>query len=258
MRKLKNFKGVTGSIAFDNKGDPIKAKYFVLQFEKRSYPGKVVKVIEQQAPGSQEVISWTSFFRLSFAGSAMRKRGPLIFLTREPMKKKLRVAILFGGKSAEHGLSVISARNIVEAMNKKENTKSFPSASINKDAGSSTKERGFSITASKRRSSFSAVGIPPPCCQEPHKHLCLRRVGHWEKWTWCFSVLHGPFGEDGTVQGLLKLANVPFCRRRTPRFRGGHGQGRDETVTPRRQHTESSPNSWFLSGPEGVRSTLWT
>jgi branched-chain amino acid transport system substrate-binding protein len=50
VRKLKNFKGVTGSIAFDNKGDPVKAKYFVLQFEKRSYPGKVVKVIEQQAP----------------------------------------------------------------------------------------------------------------------------------------------------------------------------------------------------------------
>ena len=50
VRKLKNFKGVTGSIVFDNKGDPVKAKYFVLQFEKRSYPGKVVKVIEQQAP----------------------------------------------------------------------------------------------------------------------------------------------------------------------------------------------------------------
>jgi branched-chain amino acid transport system substrate-binding protein len=52
VRKLKNFKGVTGAIAFDDKGDPVKAKYFVLQFEKRSYPGKVVKVIEQQAPAA--------------------------------------------------------------------------------------------------------------------------------------------------------------------------------------------------------------
>ena len=50
VRKLKDFKGLTGSITFDNKGDPVKAKYFVLQFEKKSYPGKVVKVIEQQAP----------------------------------------------------------------------------------------------------------------------------------------------------------------------------------------------------------------
>ena len=50
VRKIKNFKGVTGSIEFDNKGDPVKAKYFVLQFEKQAYPGKVVKVNEQQAP----------------------------------------------------------------------------------------------------------------------------------------------------------------------------------------------------------------
>ncbi len=50
VRKLKNFKGLTGSITFDNKGDPVKAKYFVLRFDKQSYPGKVVKVIEQQAP----------------------------------------------------------------------------------------------------------------------------------------------------------------------------------------------------------------
>lgn len=54
VRKLKNFRGVTGSIAFDSKGDPIEAKYFVLQFEKRSYPGKVVKVIEQRAPEAKK------------------------------------------------------------------------------------------------------------------------------------------------------------------------------------------------------------
>jgi branched-chain amino acid transport system substrate-binding protein len=54
IRKLKNFKGVTGSIGFDNKGDPIKAKYFVMQFDKRSYPGKVVKVIEQAAPPAKQ------------------------------------------------------------------------------------------------------------------------------------------------------------------------------------------------------------
>lgn len=54
IRKLKNFRGVTGSITFDNKGDPVKAKYFVLQFDKRSYPGKVVKVIEQAAPQAKK------------------------------------------------------------------------------------------------------------------------------------------------------------------------------------------------------------
>ena len=37
---------------------------------------------------------------------------------KRPMKKKLRVGLLFGGKSAEHEISLISARNIVEAMDK--------------------------------------------------------------------------------------------------------------------------------------------
>jgi branched-chain amino acid transport system substrate-binding protein len=52
VRHIKGFKGVTGPIAFDNKGDPVKAKYFVLQFDKQAYPGKVVKIIEQQAPAA--------------------------------------------------------------------------------------------------------------------------------------------------------------------------------------------------------------
>jgi branched-chain amino acid transport system substrate-binding protein len=54
IRKLKNFRGVTGSITFDSNGDPVKAKYFVLQFDKRSYPGKVVKVVEQAAPSAKK------------------------------------------------------------------------------------------------------------------------------------------------------------------------------------------------------------
>ena len=52
VRSIKNFKGVTGVIQFNNKGDPLQAKYFVLQYDKQAYPGKVVKVIEQQAPAA--------------------------------------------------------------------------------------------------------------------------------------------------------------------------------------------------------------
>ena len=50
IRKLKGFQGITGSISFDSKGDPVKAKYYVLKFEKKDYPGRVVKVVEQEAP----------------------------------------------------------------------------------------------------------------------------------------------------------------------------------------------------------------
>jgi len=55
IRNLKDFKGVTGSIAFDEKGDPVKSKYFVLKFEKAQYPGKVIKVVEQAAPRKKKL-----------------------------------------------------------------------------------------------------------------------------------------------------------------------------------------------------------
>ena len=55
IRKLKNFKGITGTITFDEKGDPVKAKYFVLKFEKMHYPGKTVKVIEQESPRKKKL-----------------------------------------------------------------------------------------------------------------------------------------------------------------------------------------------------------
>lgn len=54
VRKLKDFKGLTGSITFDDKGDPVKSKYFVLKFEKKQYPGKVVKVVEYEAPKAKK------------------------------------------------------------------------------------------------------------------------------------------------------------------------------------------------------------
>lgn len=54
VRNIKNFKGITGTIQFDNKGDPLQAKYFVLQYDKPVYPGKVVKLIEQRAPAAKK------------------------------------------------------------------------------------------------------------------------------------------------------------------------------------------------------------
>jgi ABC-type branched-subunit amino acid transport system substrate-binding protein len=53
VRKINDFKGITGAISFDNKGDPVHAKYFVLKFEEGKYPGKVVKVLEQSAGAKQ-------------------------------------------------------------------------------------------------------------------------------------------------------------------------------------------------------------
>jgi branched-chain amino acid transport system substrate-binding protein len=54
IRRVKDFKGITGNITLDDKGDPTKTKYFVLQFNKDSYPGKVVSVVEQESPPARK------------------------------------------------------------------------------------------------------------------------------------------------------------------------------------------------------------
>jgi D-alanine-D-alanine ligase len=86
------------------------------------------------------------------------------------MKKKLRIGVLFGGKSAEHDISLVSAKNIINALDK--NKYSVTPVKIDKKGK-------FKIDTIK---SFDVV----------------------------FPVLHGPFGEDGSMQGLLKIIGVPF------------------------------------------------
>lgn len=127
------------------------------------------------------------------------------------MKSKLRVALLFGGKSAEHEISLISARNIVAAMDKRKYR--ILAIGIDKQ-GRWFHDQGARLL---RDSSQNEVRLPdarrltaviPGGSGSPMVELAGgRRLGAVDV---VFPVLHGPFGEDGTVQGLLKLANVPF------------------------------------------------
>lgn len=126
------------------------------------------------------------------------------------MKRKLRVAILFGGKSAEHEISVISARNIAAAMDRKKYH--ITAIAIDKsgrwffDEGGLLSPSGPAIVEARPRALATAVlpgatGKPFARFSGKHPLTGIDVV---------FPILHGPFGEDGTVQGLLKLANVPF------------------------------------------------
>jgi D-alanine-D-alanine ligase len=127
------------------------------------------------------------------------------------MKKKLRVAILFGGKSAEHEISLISARNIVAAMDK--NKYEIVSIGIDKqgrwifDQGARLL-RGGRQTQVKLRRRDDTAAVLPGATQAPVMRISRRPA--LAAVDVVFPILHGPFGEDGTVQGLLKLANVPF------------------------------------------------
>src|SRR5499427_1620295 len=90
---------------------------------------------------------------------------------------KLRVAVLYGGRSGEHEVSVRSARAILDAM----------------DPEKYEKIEYFIDPQGKWQ--------PGPILPEPGAHPDIDVV---------FPVLHGTFGEDGTMQGLLELAGLPY------------------------------------------------
>ncbi|MGH7794741.1 MAG: D-alanine--D-alanine ligase [Candidatus Binatia bacterium] len=127
------------------------------------------------------------------------------------MKKKLRVALLFGGKSAEHEISLISARNIFHAIEKKK----YEILAIAIDRqGRWFLDDGARLLRDATASSVSMAGaknaaaVMPGETSKPLMRPSSRQtLGAVDV---VFPVLHGPFGEDGTIQGLLKLAGVPF------------------------------------------------
>lgn len=120
---------------------------------------------------------------------------------------KLRVGILFGGRSGEHEISLLSAASVLNAIDK---TKyEVVPIGITKDgrwlAGSSAQKLLPEVLHSGQRVTLGpdpTVGALVPLDQS-HSPTALRVDV-------VFPVLHGTYGEDGTVQGLLELADLPY------------------------------------------------
>lgn len=106
-------------------------------------------------------------------------------------KKKLRVGIVFGGRSAEHEVSVRSAQNVYNALDPE-------------------KYEPVLIGITKQGSwLFGQKQIQIPGGEKTTRAL----VPHEKEIAGLdvvFPILHGPYGEDGTIQGLLKMAHIPF------------------------------------------------
>jgi D-alanine-D-alanine ligase len=109
------------------------------------------------------------------------------------MSRKLRVGILFGGRSGEHEVSLMSARSILEAIDRKKF--SVVLIGITKQGRWLTGENATRLLAGKK---LPRAGSPP---------MLPREIAQVDV---VFPVLHGTFGEDGTVQGLLEMAGVPY------------------------------------------------
>lgn len=123
--------------------------------------------------------------------------------------KKLKVGIIFGGKSAEHEVSLQSAKNVYEALDK---TKYEPVLiGIDKKGRWHKSGANFLLNAEnpkliKLNKANNTAVIPA----DDSRTLVTLENGASSGLDVVFPVLHGPLGEDGTMQGLLKLAGLPF------------------------------------------------
>ena len=128
------------------------------------------------------------------------------------MPRKLRLAILFGGKSAEHEVSLQSARNIAEAIDK--NKYEVVPIAIDKKGRWCLDKTSESLLYSDISKSIALNEVTNDLAVIPEKGFDqLSNASQCQPLApvdVVFPVLHGPFGEDGSVQGLLKLAGVPF------------------------------------------------
>ncbi len=124
---------------------------------------------------------------------------------------KLRIGVIFGGQSGEHAVSLMSAQSVMAALDK-EKYEIIP-IGIDKE-GRWITGNAFAALSSGDAGSFAATLLPDPQAsalmqlnQEEQELTGLSVVAELDV---VIPVLHGTYGEDGTVQGLLELAGLPY------------------------------------------------
>ena len=152
------------------------------------------------------------------------------------MKTKLRIGVLFGGRSGEHEISLLSAASVLNAIDKSKYE--VVPIGITKDGLWVTAGHAEALLQGKQEARSlragdpdatepaavlehgSAVVIPPVPARSSSASMIPFQTGAAEmarRWTdnriqvdVVFPVLHGTFGEDGTIQGLLELADIAY------------------------------------------------
>jgi D-alanine-D-alanine ligase len=125
---------------------------------------------------------------------------------------KLRVGVIFGGKSAEHEVSLQSAKNIVDAIDKDKFDVTL--LGIDKqgqwhinDASNYLLNAENPALIALNRSNKNVALIPGKEKQQLIESGSAGTLGQLDV---VFPIVHGTLGEDGSLQGLLRMANLPF------------------------------------------------
>ncbi len=127
-------------------------------------------------------------------------------------KKKLRVGVIFGGRSGEHEVSLQSASSIIAALDS--NNYEVVPIGITKSGRWIVGNVAEALEGGNSRAATPAVLLPDPQTSglmemelDDKQPAALSEVAQLDV---VFPVLHGPYGEDGTVQGLLELAGLAY------------------------------------------------
>jgi D-alanine-D-alanine ligase len=124
---------------------------------------------------------------------------------------KLRVGLIYGGRSGEHEVSVLSANSVITAIDQ-DKYEVFP-IGISKDGQWLPGLSPQALVESKELQvrlikDDSAVGRATALALENREGRMLSSLR--ETLDVIFPVMHGPFGEDGTIQGLLEVMDIPY------------------------------------------------
>jgi D-alanine-D-alanine ligase len=145
-------------------------------------------------------------------------------MNKKQMIKKLQVGVIFGGRSGEHEVSLLSAASILKAIDR--NKFDVTPIGITKEgrwlaagdaqgllAGESS-DAGRRLRAGDPAATPGAKllheGIPTLMAPEPGRSAALSQSSGGQPLDVVFPVLHGTFGEDGTIQGLFELAGIAY------------------------------------------------
>ncbi len=129
-------------------------------------------------------------------------------------KPRIRLGLLYGGRSAEHAVSVVSARSVIEALDP-ERFEVVP-IGITRDGSWMLPDTppGELVAPEGGLPEVDAAGtalaLRPEQRSAALTELGVPTAGGVGRIDVVFPILHGPYGEDGTVQGLLELADLPY------------------------------------------------
>lgn len=130
--------------------------------------------------------------------------------TGKEMARRIRVGVVFGGRSAEHEVSLVSAASVMEALDRSK----YEVLPIGIAPDGRWLASGDALKLLKQKSAIDRYPehtlVPNPgrrglvSLNQSLSTPAIYRVDV------LFPVLHGPFGEDGTIQGLFELSGIPY------------------------------------------------